>query len=194
MRNLFGPRTLLLSAASLAVPSLPAQSVTSALMPQGLWSQNCPVAFSAGRQGGLIARTRSDEQPGTYHLHLRFGPADTSRILEIKGVVHGFTAAPHSQPAGQFTPQTAPQTTPQPSQSDVIPTSGPRHREQSFHLTGGYSLHDELTWDLRVHQVPVISSIDLLEIRMTDGTVWHPSAASTCRVTPDGYMLVAGSH
>ena len=187
MRNLLGPCTLLLSAVSLAVPSLAAQSVTPALMPGALWSRSCPVAFSAARQGGLVARTRSDEQPGTYHLNLRFGPADGSRILEIKGVVHGFTAAPHAQRAGQSTPQV----TPLPSQSDVIPTSGPRQREQSFHLTAGAGPHDELTWDLRVHQVPVISSIDLLEIRMTDGTVWHPSAASTCRVTPDGYMLVA---
>ncbi len=166
MRTLLRPCGLLFATTTLAVLRLFAQPASPAFMQRRTENLNCPVEFNGLREGGPVKRTGSNARPSSYRLNLQFNNDDAARILEVNGTIRGF-AAPRQPPVG----------------SDSITRSEPEKQEETFHLlTGTYTARGKLIWPVRVRHVPVVTYIDLSEIRMNDGTVWHPSATSTCRI------------
>ena len=167
MRIFLGPCILLLTTTTLAAIPLFAQSASPAVTQGWPESQNCPIEFNGLRKGALVEPTGSKSRPPSYRLNLQFNNDDAARILEVRGTIHGLSS-PLTQPSVG---------------SNSITTSGSHKRKEGFHLTGTYTARGQLTWPVRIENVPVVSYINLSEIRMTDGTVWHPSATSICRVS-----------
>ena len=140
----------------------------------------CPIAFSASRDGALIARAElpnvRPENAGV-RVNVHFAPESVGRIVEVSGSVYGITAAPHLKRLN----------------ADTIDNAGPRLRSQAFHLTGFHPDSTTLDWNLDVISVPVLQDVALSEIRFSNGIVWRESAAAHCRVNVSGLLRVGAA-
>ena len=167
MRTLLGSCTLLFVASA----SLFAQSAntSSALMLQQPISQNCPVSLRADRvPGGVLARAADAKHSDGKPLHISFKPIDDHGVTQADLVLHG-TSGTHIAPAGSHADSTS---------TEAFSVSPSR---------ANYHLFDSVIY---FRKLTAVSYLELKSITFADGTVWHASATSTCRVAPDGYMLV----
>ncbi len=151
---------------------------TSTLVLSGV---GCPVAFSASREGALLARARtpfpgsnSGADPAAL-VNVHFARASVAQIVEVQGSVYGATAAPHFQQTSDY----------------VVDTAGPQARHQFFQLTGFGPNAPALDWKLSVRVVPVIQGVRFTQIRLSDGTVWHESEHSHCVARVGGLLPVS---
>lgn len=173
MLNPFGSRLLLLGAFSFAGASLLAQTArpSSALMLSQPLSRNCPVILHADRlPGGDVARAADAGHPESQPLRIAFTPTQPHGIQQAEVILHGLSGSqvlPAGSPAGTTATETV----------LVKPTVAAKHRSETI---------------VSPKKLTAVLSLELTSITFADGAVWHPSADSTCRVAPDGYLLVAG--
>ncbi len=166
MRNAFLVATCLL----LSSPAL-AQVANADLVAVG--SQNCPVAASAERGApGLVVQTRkADTATAQTKLFLHIMSSDNKRLADVTVVLHGSDAQPRTELAGS--------------------ASGSNLTEE-FHLSGvpDHDLYNASVSPVRVANVRWVS---ITSIRFADGTVWHPSSNSYCRIQPNGFLRVTAN-
>ena len=173
MRTLLGFRTLPFGTILLAAStSLCAQSAdtSSALMRQQPASQNCPVALRADRlPGGFLSRAAEAKRPDGTPLHISFKPEEPHAVIRAELVLHGI-AGTHVVPAGDHPGSAA---------------------TEVFSVTPAQASHHLFDTVVYLRKLTAVEYLEVKSISFADGTVWHPSASSTCRVAPDGFMLVA---
>ena len=137
-------------------------------------SAGCPVGFSAERRATTEVRYAKDgKQIRGQGLELKFdSQADPKKILKANVTVRGVTGAARVMPAGSA------------SSDDV---------SEIFQLgvaAGEDSLRHSSIWTQRV---ATVRWVDLTEVSYADGSVWHASQGTRCRVEPNGFLLVAGA-
>ncbi len=171
MRNLLGMSALL----SLAVPVLaqaPSQGASGAVAVIQSQTAGCPVGFAARRSpdGGLISVS-----PGTkahrQSYELTFTPGSEHAITQARITLHGL-AGGRVLPAKDSAAGDA-------TESFNVSPSG-SHAKPFLHSTVYTSKLTGVQW------------VELNELTYADGSTWHESGATTCRVAPNGFMLVAG--
>ncbi len=138
--------------------------------------QNCPVALNASRDPdiGMVqtAPDRSHVQGARQQgLRLYLEPSDLHGIAEADFTVHGMIGA-QMIPAG---------------------TRSRRHATEDFHVSLTSGEDHRFASTVYMKRLTGIDYIELSAIRFADGTEWHRSANSACRVTPNGFKLVASS-
>jgi hypothetical protein len=137
-------------------------------------SENCPVSFTASRwRVGTVDRALAATEPREkeHGIYLRVPVEGSKAILSAVAVVHGSGPTPRAELVGNK------------DTSDLT---------QTFHIAGllrESSGRVKLTTD----NVPFVREIDLTEMHFADGSAWHESPSSHCRVTPNGFLSVAGS-
>ena len=131
---------------------------------------SCPIALHVQIDGRLIARSASDSKNGGDGalLNLNFGAKGSLKVVAAVITVHGSAASGRYQPVGH-----------QVESSDSI---------QVLEL-GQESGAPLVNRDVRV-KFPLVSQVELTELRYADGTIWHPSADANCIVSPSHLLLV----
>ena len=170
MRNLLGMLTLL----PLGLPALapaPAQSASSVVLLASRMA-GCPVGLEArhAQDGGLISVSPSTRHPEqTYRI--LFTPPGGKAISEAKITLQGLAG-------GQVLPAGASSKADATESFHVSPAMGAKHLFHSIVST------EKLTG---------VQWVELNELTYSDGTKWHESDTATCRVAPNGFMLVSGN-
>ena len=146
----------------------PATGPVVALQPPP--SQNCPVSVSArhAEDGGLVAVSPSQARHKQGY-RLTLSPAADHTVRKVTITLHGLVGL-QFQPADEGKGADVTETI------TLSPWLGQDHNFHSVVYT------DKLTG---------VQWIELNEITYADGSQWHASAAATCRVAPNGFMLVA---
>ena len=168
MRTLLRLSSFLLTAAV----TVAAQSAATGtvLMQQQPFSQDCPVNLSASRlPGGGMARVTSDPKPKGEPFHLTFRSTDEQGIAQADLVLHGMSGT-QVIPAGTR------------AGADATETFSVSPFRDGDHLFNSVVYMRRLT---------AVNYVELKSITFADGREWHASATSTCRVTPNGFQLVA---
>lgn len=133
--------------------------------------EGCPVGFSARHadQGATVKVSPQEKRPRQgYELH--FVPDGQHGIAQARVTLHGLSGA-QVIPAGQTA-----KASPDASETfNLSPTSGGNHLFRSTVYT------EKLTGVLWV---------ELNELTYADGTTWHEAESDSCRVTPNGFLLV----
>ena len=137
-----------------------------------LSGQNCPVALTASRDvdGGLV-ETRPHQPVQGQKLDLSFVPLASRGVVQAQLTVHGMSGL-QMIPAGRRSQRDATE------DFTVAPNAADGHLYRSVILT------KELTG---------IDFVEVNALTFADGTRWHHSANSACRVVPNGFKLVASS-
>ena len=134
-------------------------------------SQNCPVALHADRvPGGVLSRAAQGKQLDGKPLHVAFRPNEAQGIAEVDLVLHG-ASGNRLRPAGSASSAT---------ETETFLVSPRPARDGRFETV------------VYVRELTAVDYLELQSIRFADGTTWQASATSSCRVAPDGFMLVAG--
>ena len=171
MRN-FGTCSFLLLSATLA-DQMPKN--TSAPLPASPASRDCPVDLSANRlPGGDVLRVGAGGSPSRPAMKVTFRPASSSSTAAIAGAkitLHG-RAGGGVEPAGGRLAQEA---------TEVFFVSPTAEAGRVFRST------------LHVGRLTAVSFVEINELTYADGTRWHASEGSACRVAPSGYMLTAAT-
>ncbi len=179
MRTFLALGTLLfagipLTAQIFAPAGTSAESKAKAALAQAVvMGQNCPVALDASRDpdGGLV-QTSPANRHREQGLRLYFTPTDPHGIAQADFTVHGMVGA-QVIPAGEHSQ---------------------RHATEDFHVSPSSGENHRFTSTVYMKRLTGIDYVELSAITFADGTQWHSSAASTCRVTPNGFKLVASSN
>ena len=167
MRNLLGLPSLLLAAGALCAQTPSTGSVLLLQQPTGL---NCPVNLRASRlPDGGMTRVESGPKARGQALHLSFRPTGEQGIAQADVVLHGMSGT-HVIPAGTMPGVDATE------RFSVSPTSG---ANDLFHSV------------VYMRKLTAVDYVELQTITFADGSQWHASASSTCRVAPNGFQLVA---
>ena len=167
MRNLLGLSTLCIGAATLLAQAPATGSVVMIQQPAG---QNCPVGLRASRlPDGGMAEVSPASKPHGQALHLTFAPFQAHSVVQADITLHGISGS-HIVPAGERSSADATEN------FSVSPSSGPNH------------LFNTVVY---LQKLTGVDWVELNEITFADGTKWHASATSTCRVAPNGFQLVA---
>jgi hypothetical protein len=140
-----------------------------ALEPPG--NKNCPVALSArhSRDSGVVQVSPGSE-PHRQGYSIGFKPLGPRSVEQARITLHGMSGA-HVVPVKDHPADATESFT-------VSPSAGPNHLFQSVVYL------DKLTG---------VQWIEINELTFADGTAWHESANSFCRVTPNGFMLVGAT-
>ena len=174
--RLFALLALFPFSAALTAQTMPANS--PAVVLQTPPSANCPVSFSARRaqEGGLVTASPSAKtsQPG---YRITFSPGSAGAIAEARITLHGISG--HQViPAGKSASDSSNHGQDVTEHFNLSPSSGVDHL---FHAT----IHTE--------KLTGVQWVELNELTYANGSSWHQSSTTTCRVAPNGYMLVADS-
>jgi hypothetical protein len=85
------------------------------------------------------------------------------------------------------------------NKSRVIPTGSAvltNEREsdamRNVHLASSVPADETRTRTVSVKDLTSVAWISVIELRYADGSTWHATPGSECRVVPDGMMLIAG--
>lgn len=144
-------------------------------------SQGCPVNLSARHadDGATVMVSPQSARHGQGY-HLAFQPNRSRGIVQVKLTLHGMAGysivpascgGPNKPEDRTGTGQDATDT------FTVAPSADAKH---FFHST------------VFTEKLTGVQWVELNEIVFTDGTTWHESASASCRVAPNGFMLVAG--
>ena len=165
MRNLFGTCSLLLSTALVA--QAPARVTLDAPM---VASGACPVGFSARHaNGGSLLAVSPATKPHGQPYEVAFAPGKSRAVVQARVTLHGMSGS-HVIPAG----------------TDVI-----ENTTETFSIAPAGGVDHLFTSVVYARKLTAIRYIELRELTFADGTEWHASATSTCRVAPNGFLLVA---
>ena len=158
----------------------PAQATargTSGVVLESPASGNCPVGFAASRVTDVaMRRTANPKDSETQKwsrseplaLRLIFSPKADSTIAQARVILHGLSGA------------------------QVVPASQHEASEssESFAVSPSAGAHDRFSSVVYTEKLTGVTWVELKELAYANGTVWHESANATCRVAPNGYMLV----
>ena len=162
------------------VPVSPAQATTrgnTVTVIETPASGNCPVGFAASRVTDIAMRRTASPidseaqkwpRKETLGLRLIFSPRADSTIAQARVTLHGLSGA-------QVMPA---------SQHDLSESS------ESFAVSPSAGANDRFSSVVYTEKLTGVTWVELKELTYANGTVWHESANATCRVTPNGYMLV----
>ncbi len=160
----------LASAQTATTPATPPK--TSDIVVLQASGQGCPVGFAARRapDGGLVTVSPRTKLQGQQYS-LTFSPDSAHAITQARITLHGL-AGGRVIPAKDISLGDA-------SESfNLSPSfSGSRHLFQSTIYT---------------KKLTGVQWVELNELTYADGSTWHESDTATCRVAPNGFMLVAG--
>ncbi|HLI78310.1 MAG TPA: hypothetical protein VKV02_15290 [Acidobacteriaceae bacterium] len=153
-----------------AVAQAPA-SASNAVVVAPPPSQNCPVGLQARHEdeGGMVKVSPAERHRGQGY-RLTLAPEAAHRILKAKVTLHGI-AGQQVVPAANGKPGDVTETV------TLSPWIGQDHH---FHST------------VYTEKLTGVQWIELNALTYADGTEWQASPSATCRVAPNGYMLVAG--
>jgi hypothetical protein len=147
-------------------------AVLRAMQPSG----SCPVDMQAQRQISVQSQavtTGSSRQAGPFQeLHVTFTNSTLAQMVGMRLTVYGFNAK------GQLSP----------AQATASATST-INKTVDLKLTVGPQ--SQASIDLRLAGFTSVSFINVDSIHYAGGSTWHPSAAHTCRVFPNGMMLIS---
>jgi hypothetical protein len=136
-------------------------------------AEGCPVGFSARHANqGATVKVSPQEKSRRQGYELNFVPDGQHGIAEARVTLHGLSGA-RVIPAGE----TAPAGSEASETFHLSPASGGNHLFRSTVYT------EKLTGVLWV---------ELNELTYADGTTWHESERGSCRITPNGFLLVNG--
>ena len=116
-----------------------------------------------------MARVLSRDEPSGPALYLTFRPTDAKRIAQADLILHG-SSGDRVLPAGTGASADATEL------FLVSPSSGADHLFNSV---------------VTMRKLTAVAYVELRTITFADGTRWHASATSACRVAPSGYHLIA---
>ncbi len=174
MRTFLRFGTLLLTPALLFAQTVPgASSGTASVQSANLvvvGGGNCPIGVDAMRNpdSGLV-QVKPSSPVHRQALKLSFTPLQDDGIAQVELSVHGMAGA-HVIHAGERSAAEAMEA------FTVSPTAGGNHHFTSV---------------VYMKTLTGIEFVDITEVTYRNGTHWHSSAASTCRVAPNGFKLVA---
>lgn len=136
-------------------------------------SNGCPVGFEAKHTpGGEVVRVSPSEKPHGTGYSLTFAPNGSRGIVLAKVTLHGL-AGHQVVPAGNQ------------SGTDATEDFTVKPSAETKHRFGTVVYAEKLTG---------VRWVELNELTYADGTAWHASQTSTCRVAPNGYMLVSATN
>lgn len=166
--------SLILGSSLLAQSPVPKMTVEPdqviVLQPNG--SRNCPVQLSArhARDTGMVRVSPRSAPPGQGYS-VTFRPLNWRSVEQATVTLHGLAGAQvvpvRDHPSGDAT-----------ETFTVSPSTEPDHLWHSV---------------VYVHKLTGVQWIELDELTFTDGTKWHRTADSFCRVAPNGFMLVTAA-
>ncbi len=168
MRILLSLSSLLLATTSLAAQS--GSTAANLLLQAPPGSRNCPVSLTANHLPNTgVAEISKGPHPKGQPLYLAFRPGSNQGITAADLVLHGM-AGSRLLHAGAT------------SGADVT---------ESFTVTPSAALDHLYNSVVYARKLTGVSYVELRSLTFADGTVWHASAASTCRVAPNGFQLFA---
>jgi len=138
----------------------------------------CPVDLRAerGTGSGLVIAHASEHHGPTgivQQLHMTFTNRLPKNAIGVTLAVHGLTAGFRMMPA---------------TQSALASSDGTITR--TVHLDLTLDPNANASADLTLKSFTSVTRIDLNAIDYADGSSWKSSAALTCRIAPDGIMLI----
>ena len=181
MRHPLVLSTLVLSVAAIGAPACVAA-------PEPVTVSNpsaCPVELSAEQRGiGSLVAARSGE-PGVpktdgnhagQSIDLSMKNTRLERIVAAELEVHGTSNKSRVVPA-----------------AGAVLTNEPTADAMRNVQLGNWVPADETrTRTVSVKDLTSVAWISVIELRYADGSTWHATPGSECRVVPDGMMLIAG--
>lgn len=136
-------------------------------------SLNCPVQLSARHSRGTgMVEVSPRSEPHRQGYSIDFKPLGWRSVEEAKVTLHGMSGAQVVPVKGHAKSDATETVT-------VSPSTQPNHLFQSV---------------VYLHKLTGVQWIEINELTFADGTTWHESADSICRVVPNGFMLVAGGN
>ena len=138
--------------------------------------QNCPVDLAARHtpDGGMVTVTPANRPRGQgYQLTLR--PGNHAGIARATVTLHGMSGA-HAVPAT--------------TESAEDPAAS---ATDTFHIapvTTNNTLYHAVIY---TEKLTGVQWLELNDVTFADGAHWRASATATCRVAPNGFLLVAGT-
>lgn len=162
--------------AYLALTVSPAAQVTGrspAVVLQAPTSQGCPVGLEARHAdtGDLVTVGPSERHRGQAYL-VSFLPQKDHSISQARITLHGLSGQAIIPAAGVRADPDAKES------FSVLPTAAANHFFHSTVYTG---------------KLTGVQWVEVNEMTYADGSKWHESGESTCRVAPNGLLLVAGA-
>jgi hypothetical protein len=180
--SLFAALAFTLPAAAQAPSQNASQPHAPALDSSLVWAPTtmqpgCPVDLRAqrGTGSGLVIAHASEHHGPTgiaQQLHMTFTNRLPKNAIGVTLTVHGLTAAFRMTPATESTGST-----------DGTIT-------RTLHLDLTLDPNANVSADLTLQSFTSVTRIDLDAIDYADGSSWKSSAAQTCRIAPDGLMLI----
>jgi hypothetical protein len=144
----------------------------------------CPVELSAEQRGiGSAVAVRSGEpaapprdvnQSGQ-SIDLSMKNTRLARIVAVELEVHGTSNKSRVIPTG----------------SAVLTNERESDAMRSVHLASSVPADETRTRTVSVKDLTSVAWISVIELRYADGSTWHATPGSECRVVPDGMMLIA---
>ncbi|HEX4652027.1 MAG TPA: hypothetical protein VH250_11060 [Granulicella sp.] len=160
-------------------PHAPAALDSSLVWTPTTMQPGCPVDLRAqrGTGSGLVVTHGSLHHGPTgiaQQLHMTFTNRLPKNAVGVTLTVHGLTAAFRMMPA---------------TQSAAASSDGSITR--TIHLDLSLDPNANASADLTLKSFTSVTRIDLDTIDYADGSNWKTSTAQTCRIAPDGLMLIS---
>lgn len=132
----------------------------------------CPVGFEAQHgQSGAVVNVTPAKNPPEQSYRITLLPRNERGIVQARVVLHGISG------------------------HQVLPAGNAERPDadssESFTLSPASDAHHVFRSTIYVERLTGVQWVELKELTYADGSRWHESAAGSCRVTPNGYMLVA---
>jgi hypothetical protein len=171
--------SLVLSLAAFAAPACAAAPATVSN------PSACPVELSAAQHSAAMQVPVGKKGPGGSTLDsnraqqafdLSMKNSRLQRIVAAELEVHGTANKSRVVPAGA-----------------AIATDKPTNDAvRNVHVVSSVPADETRTRTVSVNDLTSVAWISVIELRYADGSTWHATPGSECRVTPDPMMLIAG--
>jgi hypothetical protein len=134
-------------------------------------ADGCPVGLFADRRSELVTRLAEDGRPTepAQGLHIRLIRLTTPKIERAEVTVYGVTPRAGILPLGDAAAKGI-------SKTFIL------HPDEA-----GKESQEATVW---MHEVGVLTHVELNSLTYADGSVWHESDGSKCRAVPSLFLLV----
>jgi hypothetical protein len=134
-------------------------------------ADGCPVSLFADRRSELVTRLAEDGRPTepAQGLHIRLIRSATPKIERAEVTVYGVTPRAGILPLGD---------------------AAAKGISKTFVLHPGEAGKDSQEATVWMHEVGVLTHVELNSLTYADGSVWHESDGSKCRAVPSLFLLV----
>jgi hypothetical protein len=134
-------------------------------------SVGCPIGFGAQVNARAIAQTAEDQKKigDAPLLELTFGQRDTPKIVSASVTVHGLSSSHRFLPVDQGSDENA---------------------TESFELGQGHGATGLTHTAVWVRKMLFVNWAEVTELKYADGSTWHASSDSQCRVVPSKLRLI----